>query len=604
MPAPTSALDASLRLQSGSRVAVIGSGPAGSFFAFFALQLARQIGSELRVDLFDGKDFRRRGPTGCNHCGGILSESLVQILATEGIEIPAAVVYRGIDSYVLHTATGSVRLETPLQEMRIAAVHRGAGPMGRAVNEISGSFDGFLQELAIRKGARFVPEKVEQVRLTPHSAEVKTSGGDVERYDLVVGAVGLNPHSLKMFSGLGTGYAPPKTARTAICEFYLGRDRIEQCLGDSMHTFLLDLPGLKFAAVIPKGEYATAVLLGRGIGRDLLNSLFQREEFQRCFPSDFDFSRRPDCQCYPEINVAPARCPYADRLVLVGDCGVSKLYKNGIGAAYITAKAAASTAVMQGVSWKDFHRHYAPVCRRMARDNHAGRLLFAFTGLIQRSRFLQRSVVRTVLREQSLPGRRRLMSRVLWDAFTGSAPYFGILGRAMLPRFLWNFACGLLAAIRFRGVRPMVGVFSRRGEALGKRYGDGEVIVRQGEFGESLYVILSGSVEVTQSGARGESRLADLHAGDFFGEMSLFTRARRAATVRAHGEVRVLTVDKSTLLRTIQENPSLAFRLLQALSARIQHMDTQFGGLTEIVSDSGRFDPSPHQAKPRPSGHP
>ena len=71
------------------------------------------MGIDVRVDLNDPRGFSVPGPTGCNMCGGILSESLVQTLAADGINLPPPVVQRGIDSYDLHTDMGSVRIETP-----------------------------------------------------------------------------------------------------------------------------------------------------------------------------------------------------------------------------------------------------------------------------------------------------------------------------------------------------------------------------------------------------------------------------------------------------------------------------------------------------------
>ena len=111
-----------LKLDNGSSVAVIGSGPAGSFLSFFLLELAERAGLNINVDIYDNKDFSKCGPAGCNHCGGIVSESLVQLLATEDINIPTKVAQKGIESYVLHMDVGSVRIETPVHEKRIAAM--------------------------------------------------------------------------------------------------------------------------------------------------------------------------------------------------------------------------------------------------------------------------------------------------------------------------------------------------------------------------------------------------------------------------------------------------------------------------------------------------
>jgi CRP-like cAMP-binding protein len=57
--------------------------------------------------------------------------------------------------------------------------------------------------------------------------------------------------------------------------------------------------------------------------------------------------------------------------------------------------------------------------------------------------------------------------------------------------------------------------------------------------------------------------------------MALFERMPRSATVRALGEVRVLTIDKKTFLRQVHEDPSLAFRILQKMSYRIRELDTE-----------------------------
>jgi len=112
--------------------------------------------------------------------------------------------------------------------------------------------------------------------------------------------------------------------------------------------------------------------------------------------------------------------------------------------------------------------------------------------------------------------------------------------------------------------------------ALGKVYRDGEEIIRQGNTGESMYVVQSGKVEVVLNTADGgEKHLAYLEAGNFFGEMSVFEKEVRSATVRAAGEARVLKIDKKTLLRRIREDPLLAVNLLKTMSHRIRALNTE-----------------------------
>jgi CRP-like cAMP-binding protein len=110
---------------------------------------------------------------------------------------------------------------------------------------------------------------------------------------------------------------------------------------------------------------------------------------------------------------------------------------------------------------------------------------------------------------------------------------------------------------------------------LGALYRDGDVIIREGEMDDCMYVIQSGRVEVVLSGERGEQHLAFLGPGDFFGEMALFEHQKRSATVRSAGDSRVLKVDKKTLLRRIGEDPLLAMNLLQTMSHRIRDLNAE-----------------------------
>ena len=112
--------------------------------------------------------------------------------------------------------------------------------------------------------------------------------------------------------------------------------------------------------------------------------------------------------------------------------------------------------------------------------------------------------------------------------------------------------------------------------AMGKFYHDSEEIVRQGQTGDCMYVVQSGQVEVIQlSGDGKEQHLAFLESGDFFGEMSVFDKEVRSATVRSSGESRVLKVDKRTLLRRIKEDPLLAVNLLKTMSHRIRDLNAK-----------------------------
>ena len=442
-----------LALSDGSRVGVIGGGPAGTFFSYFLLRLAESIDTDVAVDIYEPRSFAYQGPAGCNHCGGIVSESLVQLLATEGINLPASVVRRGIESYVLHMDVGNVRIETPLHEKRIAAVFRGNGPRVSEPVGTSGSFDGYLLELAAASGAKIVRKLVNEVTWDGGRPRGTSSDGSSATYDLLAVAAGVNSQATQLFGKVAPKYHSPKTLKTFICEFKLSPEALEKHIGPSMHVFLLDIPRLEFAALIPKGEFLTLCLLGDDVDNGLINTFLNAPEVKACFPDRTVPS--PVCHCFPRVNVEAAPQLFGDRIVWIGDSGVARLYKDGIGSAYRVAKAAAKTVVHHGIAEEDFRRHFLPTCKRIDNDNSIAKLIFAVSGLIQKIRFLRRGVLRMTANEQRRQAARRHMSTVLWDLFTGSAPYTEVLSRSFHPEFpamlCWNLIAGNLARGRRNG---------------------------------------------------------------------------------------------------------------------------------------------------------
>ena len=187
-----------LVLEDGSKIAVIGGGPAGSFFTYFALDFAQRFDLNINIDIIESKDFNCAGPSGCNNCGGIVSESLIQLLSTEGIVLPSTVIRRGIESYSMHFEHGSAIIETPFQEQRIASMFRGIGPRGN-VNKEQVSFDNYLMEICEHNGAKLINDKITELSRLPDGIMVKTKKGLENKYDLIVGAVGLNLRTLQQF---------------------------------------------------------------------------------------------------------------------------------------------------------------------------------------------------------------------------------------------------------------------------------------------------------------------------------------------------------------------------------------------------------------------
>ncbi len=109
-----------------------------------------------------------------------------------------------------------------------------------------------------------------------------------------------------------------------------------------------------------------------------------------------------------------------------------------------------------------------------------------------------------------------------------------------------------------------------KNKKLGRQYKDGEVIIKQGDTGDCLYVIQEGIVEVIFESGDKEIKLAELGETEFFGEMGLFEKDVRSSTVRAKGDAMVMTIDKKNFYKTIQKDPTLAYRLLEKMSNRLR----------------------------------
>ena len=121
--------------------------------------------------------------------------------------------------------------------------------------------------------------------------------------------------------------------------------------------------------------------------------------------------------------------------------------------------------------------------------------------------------------------------------------------------------------------------------ALGRVYQDRETIFCQGDAGESMYVILEGKVELYIDRDGHETSIKLCREGEFVGEMALFQREKRNSNARANGKARLLSVDKKNFLRRVQEDPSIALRLVQNLSERIHELDEEIVVLNHVIGE-------------------
>ena len=94
----------------------------------------------------------------------------------------------------------------------------------------------------------------------------------------------------------------------------------------------------------------------------------------------------------------------------------------------------------------------------------------------------------------------------------------------------------------------------------------GSFIVRQGQVGTGLYIILSGSARVV----RGAEELAVLSDGDFFGELAVVDQQPRMASVQAETDTSCLALASWDLLALLERDPALSLNLIKALAERVR----------------------------------
>lgn len=100
-------------------------------------------------------------------------------------------------------------------------------------------------------------------------------------------------------------------------------------------------------------------------------------------------------------------------------------------------------------------------------------------------------------------------------------------------------------------------------------YAAGEVILRQGDPAEMVYVIMEGEAEVTRDTGSSKLTLAKVGSGALVGEIGVVLQQPYSATITVLTDVIALQVDKSTFLELLQQVPQLSMALIRELSRRL-----------------------------------
>jgi len=160
--------------------------------------------------------------------------------------------------------------------------------------------------------------------------------------------------------------------------------------------------------------------------------------------------------------------------------------------------------------------------------------------------------------------------------------------------------CPLFAGVLPDDLRDVARHLRRR------RFRRGEVIFHQGDPGDALHIVASGSVKIVLPSAEGdEAIIATVHAGDFFGELALLDGAPRSATAAAVEATETLSLPRDTFLEEIGRSASLRDVLLRSLAGELRRLTGHVEELhfldlagrlaSRLLSLAREADPGPHR---------
>lgn len=111
---------------------------------------------------------------------------------------------------------------------------------------------------------------------------------------------------------------------------------------------------------------------------------------------------------------------------------------------------------------------------------------------------------------------------------------------------------------------------------IGKRFPAGATLFKEGDRSEELFILLRGEVEIFTGLGSHQHRLANLTAGQIFGEMSHFDDQPRSASARALSPVDALALNKENFALIFQLHPKWTIQLVEGLAGRIERTLSAF----------------------------
>jgi len=112
-------------------------------------------------------------------------------------------------------------------------------------------------------------------------------------------------------------------------------------------------------------------------------------------------------------------------------------------------------------------------------------------------------------------------------------------------------------------------------EKFGQEFPAGYVLFEEGDTGDKMYLIQSGSVRIIKHLEGREKTLAVIPAGEFFGEMAILLNEPRSAGAVVGDDAKLLVIDSNTFEAMVKSNGEIAYRIIRKLAQRIKETNAQ-----------------------------
>ncbi|MCL2481727.1 MAG: cyclic nucleotide-binding domain-containing protein [Spirochaetaceae bacterium] len=118
-------------------------------------------------------------------------------------------------------------------------------------------------------------------------------------------------------------------------------------------------------------------------------------------------------------------------------------------------------------------------------------------------------------------------------------------------------------------------------EKFGTSFTNNEIIFKEGEEGNQMYIIQEGSVKISRIIGHEEHIIDIIKKGDFFGEIAIVSKIKRTATATAIGNVQLLAFNREGFIQMIEKNAKIALNIIDKLCKRLEHANLQIKRLVK-----------------------